>query len=132
MIQTHHFQAPQEWQDAAPVVAAALQYAQTLSKQHPALRGTRIETDAGMVNIWLRVAASDRWRISNMARQIAASLLRNMKLPIESATLVGMETALSARSFTLEQGRNPNHTPRTNIRRRKLKSQQNPEGATGQ
>lgn len=117
MIQTHHYQAPHSWDTTQPAVDAATQHAQRLALIHPALRGTRIEATPTHIDMWLRIASTDRWRINAAARIIATSLLRNMKLPPQTAVLVGVETVGNNRALNREEGRSPNHTPRGSRRR---------------
>lgn len=112
MIQTFTYVIAHALEDAAQVTEAAATHIIQLSKLHQALRGADITATPTHITISLRIAASDRWRVSNSARVIATALIRSMKLDIHTAELINVQTATSARSFTKEQGRNPNHTPR--------------------
>lgn len=112
MIQIFHVQAPLGDADPEPLIATLQARLARLQDIYPGLRGARVQASEGFLELILRCAGRDRWVLSRTARTIASSMLRRVKLDPKQATVVGVDTAPSARTLTKQDGRNPNHTAR--------------------
>ncbi len=105
MIQVFTVTAPLGGLDA-DAVSATLQAAMDhLTHLHPSLREASVSGSEGLLTMVLRVSGRDRWATSQRARKIASSMLRRVRIPVESATLDLVRTPPNSHSLTRDQGR---------------------------
>lgn len=117
MIQTFHFRVPLGEAEADPLIATLRDKLERLVRLKPTLRGVRLEASEGFLLMSLRCAGHNRWACSYDARRIAATMLNRVKLDVNAAELISIESEKTSRNLTKETGRNPGHTPRGSRRK---------------
>lgn len=112
MIQIFFFTAPvPQGMDGAAIVASMQASLERLTRLNPTLRGARITTAQGVLQLYLRCAGHDQWLISRAARRIAATMLRRSKVDYRTAVLEEVQTEQTARSLSKDDGRPPINRP---------------------
>lgn len=112
MIQVHVFRVPLGQSGQADAFQRLQDAYSTMAGKHPALLGGQLTQVGDDIEIQLRVAGHDRWRVQHNARLYATVLARRAGLPYKQAVWLHAESEPNARHLTKEAGRQFSHAPR--------------------
>jgi len=88
---------------------------EAIATRHPSLLGmtlTLLGAQGDEMQMDLRVAGHDRWRVQHNARLIAATMARRAGLPYKQVVWGAVASEPNRRNLTVEQGRQFSHAPR--------------------
>lgn len=109
MIQIFTVTAPLGAVDPDTTTATLQAATARVAEKYPGLLDASAQASDGVLTLTLKVSAANRWYTSSVARKIATSMLKRVRIRAVDASMVLTRTLPSALSLTKAQGRSVAH-----------------------